>query len=74
MSIILGINGNKWAWQNRIWDNKEEFVRVQRNITKAALILIGISLLLIGIIAFIIFVYPSMVPPLRRYDPNANNL
>ncbi|HEY5560915.1 MAG TPA: zinc ribbon domain-containing protein [Clostridiaceae bacterium] len=74
MSIILGIKGNKWAWQNRIWDSEEEFVSTQRGITKASFVFIGLILLIIGIIAFIILVYPNLVAPLRRYDPNANNL
>jgi hypothetical protein len=74
MSIVLGINGNKWAWQNKIWESEEEFATTQRSITKASFILVGILLLIIATITFIIFVYPSLVPPLRRFDPNANNI
>jgi len=30
MMIVLGVKGNKWAWQNRKWDSIEHFKRTQR--------------------------------------------
>jgi len=30
MSIILGIKGNEWAWQNKYWDSIDDFKRIQR--------------------------------------------
>lgn len=30
MSIILGIKGNEWAWQNRRFESIEQFKQVQR--------------------------------------------
>ena len=30
MSIILGIKGNEWAWQNRPWESVAQFKRTQR--------------------------------------------
>lgn len=30
MSIILGIYGRKWAWQNKRWESVEHFQAVQR--------------------------------------------
>ena len=29
MSIILGIKGSEWAWQNRRWESVEQFKTVQ---------------------------------------------
>ena len=44
--IWFGINGNKWAWQNKRWNSIEEFHRVQKKWAIAAAI-IQILLLLI---------------------------
>jgi hypothetical protein len=30
MSIILGIRGNEWAWQNKRWESVEHFKKTQR--------------------------------------------
>ncbi len=30
-AIVLGIKGNKWAWQNKRWDGIEHFRKTQRN-------------------------------------------
>jgi hypothetical protein len=30
MSIILGIKGNEWAWQNRRWESVEQFRQTQK--------------------------------------------
>lgn len=37
--IWFGINGNKWAWQNKRWNSIEEFHRVQKKWAIAGLIL-----------------------------------
>ena len=29
MRIVLLFKGNEWAWQNRRWDSREQFKRVQ---------------------------------------------
>ncbi len=31
MSVVLGIKGREWAWQNNTWTSLEHFNRVQRN-------------------------------------------
>ena len=36
--IILGIYGNKWAWQNRKWDSIEHFRTVQKSWAKWGLV------------------------------------
>jgi len=35
--IVLGINGNKWAWEKRRWESIEHFKRVQHSWAIAAL-------------------------------------
>ncbi len=30
MSIVLGIKGSEWAWQNRRWESVEQFKQVQK--------------------------------------------
>lgn len=49
--VLLGMNGRRWAWQNRRWDSVEHFRRVQRQWSVAALALLGLAL--IGIVAAI---------------------
>lgn len=48
--IILGINGNRWAWENKVWTNAEHFNRVQHQWAIAALIFF-----LIGVLGVIFF-------------------
>lgn len=28
--IVLGVNGNRWAWENKRWDSVEQFHKTQR--------------------------------------------
>jgi hypothetical protein len=56
--FVLGVNGNRWAWESRQWESLEEFRRVQRNWAKWGVgILIGsfslmiLSFLIIAIAA-----------------------
>lgn len=59
MIIVLGINGNKWAWQNRHWGSIEDFKRTQRIWRNVWLwILIG-SLVLWILIIVLVAVYGS---------------
>ena len=57
MSIILGIKGSEWAWQNRKWESVDQFKQVQRiwAIWGLVLFLIGFVLVILagvgGIIA-----------------------
>ena len=34
MYIVLGVKGNKWAWQKKKWDSIEHFKRTQRTWAK----------------------------------------
>lgn len=43
--FILGLNGNKWAWQNKHWNSIEEFKKMQFRWT-----IVGIVLALLVII------------------------
>ncbi|MFA6249890.1 MAG: hypothetical protein WC686_00110 [Candidatus Shapirobacteria bacterium] len=57
MQVILGINGNKWAWQNKKWQSVDDFKKSQRKWVKAYFILLllllafslGITFLLVAI-------------------------
>ena len=51
-SIMLGINGREWAWQNKRWDSVEHFNRVQRRWSAWGTALVGIAV--IGILAAIL--------------------
>jgi len=56
MKILLGLNGSKWAWQNKKWESVEKFKQVQHNWAVAAGIvffgMMGIAVL--GIVAAIL--------------------
>jgi hypothetical protein len=44
MSIILGIKGNEWAWQNKTWNSVEHFKKTQRTWAVVGVILLVINL------------------------------
>lgn len=46
--VLLGMNGRRWAWQNRRWDSVAHFNRVQRRWSVAGVLL---SLALAGTVA-----------------------
>lgn len=46
LHYLLGMNGRKWAWQNRRWRDVEHFNRVQRGWSIAAFV--GMMLLAVG--------------------------
>jgi serine/threonine protein kinase len=58
MAIILGANGNVWAWKSRQWASVESFKAHQRAWTKAALIIYSSFTLL----AFLAIIIASTVP------------
>ena len=51
MSIVLGVKGREWAWQNKRWESVEHFNRVQRKWSLWGLVFIVIAV--IGILAAI---------------------
>lgn len=55
MAIVLGINGRKWAWQNKKWRSVEHFNEVQRKWSIAGLIFAAIFLLLF-FLWFVVFI------------------
>ncbi len=64
MAIVLGVNGRKWAWQNKRWDDIEHFNRVQRrwSIWGSCLVLIPT----IGIIAAV------AIPAYHNYNSRSS--
>jgi hypothetical protein len=55
MCIVLGVKGNKWAWQKKRWDSIEHFQRTQRTWAHWALaiFLVGVFLFLIMVVAIV---------------------
>ena len=51
VSIVLGVKGREWAWQNKRWESVEHFNRVQRKWSLWGLVFIVIAVL--GILAAI---------------------
>lgn len=52
IAIVLGINGNRMAWEKKTWLSVEHFERVQKKWAKAALIVFLISIIS-GILIFV---------------------
>jgi len=58
--IIMGIEGNKWAWQKRYWKNIDEFKQAQKKWKPWGIIflffpiIIAVLFMLIGIIAALV--------------------
>lgn len=50
VNIILGINGNRWAWEAKRWDSLESFRQVQHKWAVAALVCFALSV--IGVVVF----------------------
>lgn len=44
--FMLGINGNRWAWEKRRWESVEHFHRTQRTWAKAGVIVTAVFLLI----------------------------
>jgi serine/threonine protein kinase len=59
MAIMLGANGNVWAWRNRQWASVEAFKAHQRAWTKAALIIYSSFTVLIFLAIIIASVAPQ---------------
>jgi hypothetical protein len=51
-SIVLGLKGNEWAWQNKQWDSIEHFKKTQKTWRKwgIALFIISIAITLLMVI------------------------
>ena len=62
MAIILGVNGNKWAWKNKKWESVEVFKKTQHKWVKWWLI-INIPLAILAIIGLILSFLLSPVNP-----------
>lgn len=54
MSIILGIKGSEWAWQNRRWESVEQFKTVQRIWAYWGVAVLILSFL-IGVVTAVVF-------------------
>lgn len=52
MSVLLGMHGRKWAWQNKRWDSVEHFQSVQRKWSFWGVLIVG-GVTLLGILAAI---------------------
>ncbi|MGB7649663.1 MAG: hypothetical protein WBL62_00500 [Gallionella sp.] len=61
MSVVLGIKGREWAWQNKQWESLEHFNRVQRKWSMWGAIVVG-GIVVIAITAAI------AIPAYKNYQ------
>lgn len=52
--FVLGLRGNRWAWQNKTWRSVEDFQRIQRVWTVFGALLWAMTLAVVGV-AFVLF-------------------
>lgn len=45
MSIVLGVKGREWAWQNKRWKSLEHFNKVQKQWSIWGGVLVGVGIL-----------------------------
>ncbi len=55
-SVICGVKGNEWAWQNNRYDSVEQFNEIQRKWALWGLAIQGIPLAIVLLVYFILFV------------------
>jgi serine/threonine-protein kinase len=61
MGIVLGIQGNEWAWKSRQWDSIKDFKRHQRLWAIAGFLVTGLTALLVmGIVLMVLAFGMSM--------------
>lgn len=55
ISILFGVKGSQWSWENKTWSSVEEFNKSHEAWNKAGLIvfIIGIFLIILSAIALI---------------------
>jgi len=64
IQIMLGLNGNEYAWRARRWDSVEHFKRTQRTWTRATLIYVVGSIILTCIcIALVVLLSENSTAP-----------
>ena len=63
-AIVLGVQGNEWAWRNKKWDSIEHFKSTQRSWNIAGIVVFAISIVAIATYVAIIF---AVVIPLALY-------
>ena len=51
--IVLGVNGSKWAWEKKSWENAEHFNQVQHKWAVAGAIVFVLSLVIGVIVALV---------------------
>ena len=54
-AIVLGVQGNEWAWRNKKWDSIEHFKSTQRSWNIAGIVVFAISIVAIATYVAIIF-------------------
>ena len=63
-AIVLGVQGNEWAWRNKKWDSIEHFKSTQRSWNIAGIVVFAISIVAIATYVAIIF---AVVIPAALY-------
>ncbi|MEX0616923.1 MAG: hypothetical protein WD231_03895 [Candidatus Woykebacteria bacterium] len=74
IAIVLGINGRKWAWQNKKWDSAEHFNRTQRNWSIAGFVVIGLFLTVAPIIIILLVTTLVAINPVERLRESEANM
>jgi hypothetical protein len=61
-AIVLGVQGNEWAWRNKKWDSIDQFKNTQGKWNIAGIIVFVISIVVVPVVVFLAIVLPIVVP------------
>ena len=59
-AIVLGVQGNEWAWRNKKWDSIEHFKSTQRSWNIAGIVVFAISI--VAIATYIAIIFAVVIP------------
>lgn len=57
-AIVLGVQGNEWAWRKKKWDNIEHFKRTQGNWNTAGVVVFVLYIVLMVILMITFDIFP----------------
>jgi hypothetical protein len=68
-AIVLGVQGNEWAWRNKKWDSIEHFKNTQRSWNIAGIVVFAVSIVVVPVVVFLAIVLPIVVPAVLQGSP-----
>jgi len=68
-AIVLGVQGNEWAWRSKKWDSIEHFKSTQRSWNVAGIVVFAVLIVVVPVVVFLAIVLPIVVPAILYGSP-----